>query len=161
MLAKTPLQPRQRGFSLIELLVVIAIIGLLSTITYVTLDRARAKARDAKRLADITQVQKLLEIYINDKGEYPNATGDPATTCNGLTGILHCNSSSNPNWIPGLLPDYITQLPVDPINQGSFFYIYAQLNTSSPTQYNLVFRLERGVIDECHIGGGWSSRCPP
>lgn len=162
MPTKTPLRLKHRGFTLIELLVVIAIIGLLATITYVALDRARAKARDAKRLADITQVQKLLELYINDKGAYPNATGtNPALDCFGLSGIIRCNSSVNPNWIPDLITDgYTTQLPVDPLNRGNFFYIYAQLFTASPTQYTLIFHLEHGVSDQCGISG-WSSRCAP
>jgi hypothetical protein len=34
---------------------------------------ARAKARDAKRLADIRQISSGLELYLNDKNEYPNS----------------------------------------------------------------------------------------
>ncbi len=59
------------GFTLIELLVVIAIIGLLSTLSIVALNNARARARDARRVADIKQIQTALELYYNDKGEYP------------------------------------------------------------------------------------------
>lgn len=62
---------RQRGFTLIELLVVIAIIGLLSTLAVVALNSARAKSRDAKRIADVKQMQTALELYFNDAGSYP------------------------------------------------------------------------------------------
>lgn len=70
-----------KGFTLIELLVVIAIIGLLSTLAVVALNSARQKARDAKRVADIKQVQTALELFYNDQQGYPVQTslelGDP------------------------------------------------------------------------------------
>jgi len=62
-----------RGFTLIELLVVIAIIGILATIAVVALQNARAKARDARRVADVKQMQTALELYFNDKQHYPSA----------------------------------------------------------------------------------------
>jgi len=69
----------KKGFTLIELLVVIAIIGLLSTLAIVALNSARQKSRDAKRVADIKQIQTALEIYYNDEFEYPAnvSSGDP------------------------------------------------------------------------------------
>ena len=59
------------GFTLIELLVVVAIIGLLSTLSILALNSARARARDAKRVADVKQIQTALEMYYNDMGNYP------------------------------------------------------------------------------------------
>lgn len=64
----------KKGFTLIELLVVIAIIGLLSTLAIVALNNARQKARDARRLSDIKQIQTALELYFTDAGSYPLAT---------------------------------------------------------------------------------------
>lgn len=62
---------KKQGFTLIELLVVIAIIGLLSTLSILALNQARARARDAKRIADVKQIQTALELYYNEAGQYP------------------------------------------------------------------------------------------
>ena len=60
------------GFSLVELLVVIAIIGILATLAVISLQQARKNARDAKRIADVKQIQTALELYFNDWQEYPS-----------------------------------------------------------------------------------------
>ena len=69
----------KKGFTLIELLVVIAIIGLLSTLSILALNSARARARDAKRISDVKQIQTALEMYYNDAGDYP-ASADPGAS---------------------------------------------------------------------------------
>jgi len=62
-----------KAFTLIELLVVIAIIGILATIAVIALQNARAKARDARRVADVKQMQTALELFFNDMNRYPTA----------------------------------------------------------------------------------------
>lgn len=64
----------KKGFTLLELLVVIAIIGLLATVAVASLQSARAKARDAVRLADIAELQKGLELFYDKWGVYPCGT---------------------------------------------------------------------------------------
>lgn len=65
----------QKGFTLIELLVVIAIIGILSTIVLVSLNTARQKARDVRRVSDMRQVALGLEMYYDANTD----TGYPGT----------------------------------------------------------------------------------
>ncbi|PIT95109.1 pilus assembly protein [Candidatus Falkowbacteria bacterium CG10_big_fil_rev_8_21_14_0_10_39_9] len=64
---------KKPAFTLIELLVVIAIIGVLVTVSIITLSNARAKSRDAKKAGDIKQVQTALELFYNDMNRYPTA----------------------------------------------------------------------------------------
>ena len=77
----------QKGFTLIELLVVVAIIGLLSTLSILALNTARARARDARRVADVKQIQTALEMYYNDAGVYPStaSAGQPIAVSGGST----------------------------------------------------------------------------
>lgn len=108
---------KARGFTLIELLVVIAIIGILSSVVLASLNDARQKSRDAKRVADIKQLQLALELFFDSNGSY-------ATT--GLS---------------ALAPTYIAVEPTDPVTGAS--YIYDDLTTgNTSTDYHLGANLE-------------------
>ena len=62
---------KQRSFTLIELLVVIAIVGVLAALVMPSINNARTKARDAKRLEDLRQFSLALEMYYSDNNHYP------------------------------------------------------------------------------------------
>jgi prepilin-type N-terminal cleavage/methylation domain-containing protein len=65
---------KTKGFTLIELLVVISIIGVLSSVVLASLNTARIKARDAKRMSEIHTVELALEQYaLNNGGAYPDS----------------------------------------------------------------------------------------
>ncbi len=97
----------KRGFTLIELLVVIAIIGILSSIVLASLNSARKKGRDARRVADIKQLQLALELYYDANSQYPAAL----SAANLVT------------------PGYIAAIPTDPTAAAA--YAYAALDTNS------------------------------
>lgn len=64
-----------RGFTLIELLVVVAIIGVLSSVVLASLNSARAKSRDARRISDMRNLQNAMELFYDQTGKYPQSAG--------------------------------------------------------------------------------------
>jgi prepilin-type N-terminal cleavage/methylation domain-containing protein len=159
----------KKGFTLVELLVVIAIIGMLSTIAVVSLGSARAKARDAKRIADMRQQGAALEQYYSDNSKYPSQSlitlgGTGGKTLCGSTGYSDtCTGTS----YMGLIPAYPTPPSTsntcsgtDPVAQASMVannYCYwgekvgATGNTG--TDYTIEYIVESGS-STTGFGGG-------
>jgi len=78
------------GFSMAEMLIIIAVIGIISSLAFVSLVTLRSKAREAKRLHNVKQIQKALELYAADNnGNYPPETsftpGKPLISLDGNT----------------------------------------------------------------------------
>lgn len=122
----------RKGFTLIELLVVIAIIGVLASIVLASLNNARKKSRDARRITDIKQIQLALELYFDGVGasNYPTATA----TCDATTNARGLEVLSTNNYIP--------QVPRDP--QGGC-YLYTSNSAAPRTTYHLGATIEDTV----------------
>ncbi|MBU1558024.1 type II secretion system GspH family protein [Patescibacteria group bacterium] len=115
---------KNQGFTLIELLVVIAIISLLSSVVLASLNTARVKARDAKRLSDMRQIQIALEMYYDDNGSYPEE--------NSSNGSWEHSTEDGGDFIDFLKDNnYMPVVPLDPINEGSTYYSYYVYGTGN------------------------------
>jgi prepilin-type N-terminal cleavage/methylation domain-containing protein len=109
----------KKGFTLIELLVVMAILALLAAIGLGTFNSSRLKGRDSKRKNDLAQIEKALEMYYNDHGEYPGVGDYPA----GESAFQDENNTL-----------YMKEMPTDSKfgdypyeTDGTYYKIYARL----------------------------------
>lgn len=144
---------RQKGFTLVELLVTISIIGVLASITVVSVGNVRQIARDSKRLADIKQLGTALEFYFNQTNAYPSesdltlGSGSAQVLC--VTGQATGFSDQVANCgVNGVGPVYMSRVPANPIPGGSpNGYKYNGIsalgqNNGKPYTYTIEFKLE-------------------
>ncbi len=111
----------KKGFTLIELLVVIAIIGILSSTVIASLNNARMKARDARRVSDLSQIRLAMELFQDSS---PTRSYPITLTSVGVS-------------------DYIT-VPNDPITGNAYSYvaICSVASLLNPIGYHLGATLE-------------------
>jgi len=111
-----------RGFTLIELLVVIAIIGLLSSIVLVSLNSARMKARDARKIADFKNIQTALYMFYDQFGHMPNNYNPCCGACEPQT---YYNQSMQELVSAG----FLSVIPKGPEGGGYCYYNYGAGNS--------------------------------
>ncbi len=99
------------GFTLIELLVVISIISFLVTLAMTSLNNARIKSRDAKRLADMKQIVTALALYYDKNNDYPITDHDG---CGGWD-----IGNQDYSFMTDKLTGFMQNVPVDPTATGT------------------------------------------
>ena len=110
-----------KGFTLIELLVVIAIIGILSSVVLASLNSARVKGRDARRLSDVSELKTALALYYNSNQNYPTA----------LSALVTAND--------------MPTIPTDPQNGAQYLYSGLDDGSGNCVGYHLGATLEDGT----------------
>lgn len=132
---------KQKAFTLLELLVVMAILALLTGLGIRTFGSVQAKARDSKRKQDMQNIGKALELYYNDYGHYPQASGGQILGC-GENGANACEWGDIwQNETKQTL--YMSKMPQDPGGNQYFYLADAQGQT-----YRLFGYLENTEDDD-------------
>ena len=152
----------RKGFTLIELLVVIGIIAILATLSIIAFSTARRKARDSTRLNQVEQMQKALELYYQDNGEYPSPgargyaywTSTSIAEENQYCGSRWCDERFS-NGLEAKLAPYISGLPGDPLGiQNTYRYYYDSDSGDNYQTYGLRVRLEGSEYDDLAANDG-------
>ncbi|HEV2339285.1 MAG TPA: prepilin-type N-terminal cleavage/methylation domain-containing protein [Patescibacteria group bacterium] len=142
---------KQKGFTLVEMLIAIGIIGILSIVLLMVVNPLEQfqKANDSRRKSDLAQIQRALEQYYQDHGQYPRYS-----TASPLYEIVDFNNiNANPR--PGIAwgnpwQPYMNFLPKDPDSGRTYIYV----TDSSYQTYWLYASLERGTIDSQSCNNG-------
>lgn len=115
MFAMAPKTPRmQKGLSYVELILVISVSVLILLAAWFVINPADQlkKARDNKRLSDLSVLDRVINDFRLDNGRYPD-----------LSGVIRQSTDVYP-WIIDDLAGYTPKIPVDPANDASYFYSY-------------------------------------
>lgn len=123
---------------------------MLSSLAIINFDPIgnKKKARDQKRISDISTIDRAISEFVADKKRYP----DQSNTLRQST-ILPAGSSqltgSESGWIQENLSSYTPLLPIDPVNDDSYHYYYIHNSNS----YEINAKLEI-LNDEMANDGG-------
>ncbi len=114
---------KRNGFTLVELLLTITILSILTIIGMGQFRNAQKKAVDAQRKSDLSSIQRGLEMYYTDNGEFP-------LTDDLLWGGEFYSEVGGENII------YMKQLPAGDgmtyVSDGTSYALYAVLQMEDP-----------------------------
>ena len=112
------------GFTLLELMVVVVIVAILSTVAFVSYEKAKVKSRDTQRKMDLAKVSLALTGYFADNKVYTTAANfaDVSTVWVSTLGI------------------YLPSIPTDP--STTFQYKYKSDNGA---QYK-IYATSEGIV---------------
>lgn len=136
--------------TLIEMIIVCSIIIMIVTLVTIYTDPAgkRKKARDEKRLSDVLTIDRAINEFVLDHKRYPDQSNILRKSTILPSGSVHI-SNSDKGWIFENLSSYIPMLPVDPINDETYYYSYFRNSVG----YELNAKLEILVEEMINDGG--------
>lgn len=124
-----------RGFTIIELLVVLVVLAILVIASTTWYRGSQERARFTSYRSDITRINEAIMLYNAETGRYPLGNGTGASGCVTGTG----------NFISGLQPNYISNMPEVPAYNGGANY-YAYCWNGSGAEYKVLRLVPSGTV---------------
>jgi len=110
----------KKAFTLIEILLVIGLIVILAGALIVAINPGRqlARARDTKRANDVAQILNAILDNVTTNGRFVCSTTNPNDTLPTTVATITITNDDAPEGYVSLgclIPDYTSQIPVDPL----------------------------------------------
>jgi len=141
----------RKGFTLVELVIAVGIILTLLSASFIIYSgnlRYNEKSRDIKRLSDLSLLERCINEYKMDNNSLPDTAGILRTSTTLPSGSTDLANSSS-GWIKTDLSSYTSRLPIDPLNNSEYYYVYFHNGSS----YEINAKLEHLTEDMQKDGG--------
>jgi len=132
----------RRGFTLVEMLVVLAIIGVLAALLLPAVMYALVKAKNTAVAIELNQLASAIEVYKNEKGDYPPNFRDEAVLARH---IRKCYPKIAKDYYDGFIAEVKTA--GKDINEGESLVFWLAMTDNDPRYPFLSFY-------------GWTGRDP-
>ena len=129
----------KNAFTLVELIVVITILAILWTIAFISLQWYSAQARDSKRVSDIQNIKKSLELFSLNTWKYPKPDNPWIAKYEWQDLWYQWTVWSN---VTTNLSRNLTKKPTDPLTETEYTYSTIE----SQTQYELLATYESDLV---------------
>lgn len=138
---------QNKGFTLVELIVVITILAVLATIGFVSFTGYSQISRDSKRKADISLINKWLQVYQTRNDIVPEPSEQKVTIKDGTTNLLI-------QWYAkiDILREIAVSDAIDPLDNQ--YYIYT--TNATKTKFQVLGYLENPVAMNSIFGQSYA-----
>lgn len=135
---------------MIELVAATAVILVLMAALVINVNpiNNQNKAKDVKRLSDLSLLDRAVNEYRIDNRNYPDTVNLLRTSTLLPSGNVQLENASS-GWVDQDLSKYLPRLPTDPINNDAYHYSYIQNGSG----YEINAKLEL-MVEQMQNDGG-------
>lgn len=113
------------GVTIVELVLAMAVGAIIlgAIFTNVNPAESRARARDNKRLSELSTLDRIVIEYKLDKETYPDVEDTLRQSHILISGAFGLTDVQR-GWIDANVSDYYTRQPIDPLNNETYHFSY-------------------------------------